>query len=135
MRVLLSSFLLAWAAACSGAPDPAAQSPPAARVHAPNAASALHPPPLARAATATASTADRQAWLRDYSSTAPWAAAAAPAQSVSIVLMTSHFFGAYAATVPCKPVRGATPGTPGAWNLTCVYSEDRGAAEAADALW
>jgi len=92
-------------------------------------------PSAAAAAAAAAATSDRLAWMRDYGSAAAWATAAPPAQDVSVVLMTSHFFGAYAQVAQCPPVRGAAPGTPGAWNLTCDYSEDRARAGAADALW
>ena len=73
--------------------------------------------------------------MRDYSSTEAWVAGAPADQAVSIVMMTSHFFGPYAGTTPCRAIRGATPGTPGAWNLTCVFSEDKAGAEAANALW
>ena len=96
-------------------------------------------PAAAAAAAAAASTSDRLAWMRDYGSTEPWAVSARREQTVSIVLMTSHFFGEWpkdgAETAQCGPVRGATAGTPGAWNLTCVYAKDTSAADAADALW
>ncbi len=86
-------------------------------------------------ASVAASTSDRLAWMRDYASTAAWATSAPPKQDVSVVLMTSHFFGAYAQVSTCGPVKGAQPGSPGSWNLTCDFSEDRARAEGADALW
>ena len=89
----------------------------------------------AASAASAASTSDRLAWMWDYASTAAWATSAPQNQDVSVVLMTSHFFGAYAQVSTCGPVKGAKPGSPGSWNLTCDFNEDRGRAEAADALW